>query len=59
MTSVDHLSDDTESLKRLLVAAQAHAAMVTAEAATLRARVADDQALIAHLKLRIEKLNRV
>ena len=58
MTSVDHLPDDTESLKRLLVAAQTHAAMVTAEAATLRARVADDQALIAHLKLRIEKLNR-
>lgn len=58
MTSVDHLPDDTESLKRLLVAAQAHAAMVTAEAATLRARVAEDQALIAHLKLRIEKLNR-
>ena len=65
MTSVDHLPDDAESLKRLLLAsekelvvARAHAVAVTAEAATLRARVADDQALIAHLKLWIEKLNR-
>ena len=58
MTSIDLLPDDTESLKRLLVAARAHAAAVTAEAATLRAKVADDQALIAHLKLWIEKLNR-
>ena len=55
MTSVDHLPDDAESLKRLLLAsekelvvARAHAVAVTAEAATLRARVADDQALIAH-----------
>jgi transposase len=58
MTSIDLLPDDTESLKRLLVAARAHAVAVTAEAATLRAKVADDQALIAHLKLWIEKLNR-
>ena len=65
MTSVDALPDDPESLKRLLLAregelvvARAHAATVTAEAATLRAKAADDEALIAHLKLQIEKLNR-
>lgn len=58
MTSIDLLPDDTESLKRMLVAARAHAATVTAEAATLRAKAADDEALIAHLKLWIEKLNR-
>jgi len=58
MTSIDLLPNDSKSLKRLLVAARAHAATVTAEAATLRAKVADDQALIAHLKLWIEKLNR-
>jgi len=58
MTSVDHLPAAPESLKRLLVAARAYAATVTAEAATLRAKVADDQALITHLKLWIEKLNR-
>lgn len=65
MTSIDVLPNDSESLKRLLLArekelvvARAHAVAVTAEAATLRAKVADDQALIAHLKLWIEKLNR-
>ena len=58
MTPIDLLPDDTESLKRLLVAARTHAATVAAEAATLRAKAADDQALIAHLKLQIEKLRR-
>ena len=65
MTSIDVLPNDSESLKQLLLArekelvvARAHAVAVTAEAATLRAKVADDQALIAHLKLWIEKLNR-
>ena len=65
MTSVDALPDDAESLKRLLLArdeelavARAYAATVAAEAASLRARSADDQALIVHLKLQIEKLRR-
>ena len=58
MTPIDLLPDDTESLKRLLVAARAHAATVSAEAASLRAKAADDEALIAHLKLQIEKLRR-
>jgi transposase len=58
MTSVDHLPDDAESLKRLLLAREEELVSVTAEAATLRAKAAADQALIAHLKLQIEKLNR-
>jgi transposase len=58
MTSVDHLPDDAESLKRLLLAREKELVSMTAEAATLRAKAADDQALIAHLKLWIEKLNR-
>jgi transposase len=58
MTSVDALPDDAESLKRLLLAREAELAVATAEAATLRAMAADDQALIAHLTLQIEKLRR-
>ena len=65
MTSVDALPDDVASLKRLLLArdeelavARAHVATVAAEAASLRARAADAQALIVHLKLQIEKLRR-
>jgi transposase len=58
MTSVEALPDDAESLKRLLLAREAELAVATAEAATLRAKAADDQALIAHLKLQIEKLRR-
>jgi uncharacterized protein (UPF0305 family) len=51
MSSVDALPEDAESLKRLLLARDA-------ELATLRAKTADDQALIAHLKLQIEKMRR-
>ena len=45
------LPDDIEELKATLVAARA-------EVAAARAQRSDDQALIAHLKLQIEKLNR-
>jgi transposase len=45
------LPDDIEALKAALVAARA-------EVAAARAQRSDDQALIAHLKLQIEKLNR-
>jgi transposase len=45
------LPDDTETLKAALLAARA-------EVAAARAQRSDDQALIAHLKLQIEKLNR-
>jgi transposase len=58
MTSIDALPDDAESLKRRLLAREAELAVATAEAATLRAMAADDQALIAHLKLQVEKLKR-
>jgi transposase len=45
------LPDDIEALKAALIDAQA-------EAAAARAQLSADQALIAHLKLQIEKLNR-
>src|SRR5277367_5598707 len=48
---VEALPDDVEALKAALIVARA-------EAAAARAQQSDDQALIAHLKLRIEKLNR-
>jgi hypothetical protein len=46
------LPDDIETLKAALVVARA-------EVAIARARQSDDQALIAHLKLQIEKLWRL
>ncbi len=45
------LPDDVEALKAALIVARA-------EAAAALAQQSDDQALIAHLKLQIEKLNR-
>ena len=48
---LESLPDDIDALKAALIVARA-------EAATARARQSDDQALIAHLKLQIEKLNR-
>ena len=50
-TGLEPLPDDIEALKAALVAARA-------EVASVRAQRSDDQALIAHLKLQIEKLNR-
>jgi transposase len=52
------LPEDAESLKRLLLAREAELAQAVAEAAALRARASGDEALIAHLKLQIEKLRR-
>ena len=48
---LEALPDDIEALKAALVAARA-------EVAAARAQHSDDQALIAHLKLQIAKLNR-
>ena len=48
---LESLPDDVDALKAALVAARAVAAIA-------RAQQSDDQALIAHLKLQIEKLNR-
>ena len=57
-TSVDHLPDDAESLKRLLVAARAAQAAAEAEAVHALAQVSSAEAMIAHYKLAIEKLRR-
>jgi transposase len=51
MLQPNALPDDIEALKAALIVAQA-------EAAAARAQLSADQALIAHLKLQIEKLNR-
>ncbi len=48
---LESLPDDIKTLKAALIVARA-------EAAAARARQSDDQALVAHLKLQIEKLNR-
>ena len=59
------LPDDIDALKAALVAARdrhiaeaARAARAEAELAVARAKASDDQALIAHQQLRIEKLTR-
>src|SRR5664280_1453549 len=51
-------ADDIEALKAALIAEAARAANAEAELAVARAKASDDQAMIAHLKLQIEKLNR-
>ena len=62
---LDSLPDDIEALKTALVAARGEriaeatrAAQAEAELAVARAKASDDQALIAHQQLRIEKLTR-
>jgi transposase len=54
----DSLPDDVEALKAALIAERAGAARVAAELAVARAKASDDQALIAHQKLQIAKLQR-
>src|SRR3984893_5805817 len=61
----DSLPDDIEGLKAALIAERgeriteaARAAHAEAELAVARAKASDDQALIAHQKLQIEKLRR-
>ena len=51
------LPEDVNTLKTALLVARADVARVSAEAATALARQSSDQALIAYLKLPIEKLN--
>jgi transposase len=50
--------DDIDALKVALIIARAEARAAEAEAAEARARHSQDQTMIAHLKLTIEKLNR-
>jgi transposase len=52
------LPDDIDALKAALAAEAARAAHTEAELAVAKAKAADDQALIAHQQLRIEKLTR-
>ncbi len=55
---VEALKAALASLREELDAARAHTAVAVAEAAAAKAGRADDQALIAHLKLQIAKLKR-
>lgn len=57
-TELAALPDDIDTLRAALLAARADVARVIAEAAAALARQSSNQALIAHLKLLIEKLNR-
>lgn len=57
-TPIDNLPDDLESLKRLLVAERGLRLSAEAEAARATASVSSAEALIAHMKLAIEKLKR-
>ena len=52
------LPDNLDKLKAALVAEAARAAHAEAELAVARAKASDDQALIAHQQLQIEKLRR-
>src|SRR4051795_13723209 len=52
------LPEDIDALRVALLAERARAARVEAELAVARARTSDDQALIAHQRLQIEKLAR-
>ena len=52
------LPNDIDALKAALLVARADMARVTAEAAAALAEQSSNRALIAHLKLQIEKLNR-
>ena len=55
---LEPLPDDVEALKAALVVERGRRIVAETEAAFAKARASDDQALIAHLKLQIEKLNR-
>ena len=56
--SLESLPNDVGALKAALVAERGRRIVAETDAAFAKARASDDQALIAHLKLQIEKLNR-
>src|SRR4051812_36032672 len=58
MSTNDSLPDDVETLKRLLQTRDAELAQARAEVASVRAEASSAEALIAHLRLTIEKLKR-
>src|ERR1700732_1720853 len=57
-TSREDLPEDVEALRAALLAERARAARVEAELAVAKAKASDDEALIAHQRLQIEKLTR-
>src|SRR5277367_3151911 len=57
-SGLDAAPDDIDALKAALIAEAARAAHAEAELAVAKAKASDDQALIAHQQLRIEKLTR-
>src|SRR5262249_30672845 len=58
MTTANDLPDDIAALQAALIAERERAARVEAEVAVAKAKSSDDQALIAHQRLQIEKLTR-
>jgi len=59
MTSQEQaFPNNVKALKAALFAERERRLMAEAEAAAAKARLSDDEALIAHLKLQIEKLRR-
>src|SRR5215212_2074793 len=54
----EDLPEEIDALRATLLAERARAAYAEAELAVARAKASDDQALIAHQQLRIEKLTR-
>src|SRR6202162_4682873 len=54
----EDLPEDIEALRAALLSERARAARVEAELAVARAKASDDDALIAHQRLQIEKLTR-
>src|SRR5215831_6308157 len=58
MSTPDSLPDDVETLQRLLLARDAELVLTRAEAAQARAEASSVEALVAHLRLEIEKLKR-
>src|SRR6202790_3458617 len=58
MAALEDLPENVDALKVALLAERARAAGVEAEPAVATAKVSDDQALIAHQRLQIEKLTR-
>jgi transposase len=58
MSTDDSLPDDVETLKRLLLARDAELAQTRAEALSARAEASSVEALVAYLRLTIEKLKR-
>lgn len=54
----EDLPEDVAALKAALLAERGEAARLEAELAVAKAKVSDDQALIAHQRLQIEKLTR-